>query len=465
MPADSAERPASPGGNTETARPRVPWFWTILLLALLIRVAWGLAVPVAPMSDAAAYETMALHLAAGHGLSLQPFTENPETVTPTAYWAVGTPAVYAACFAIFGHVYWPIVVLNTLVNLVTIALTMKLAARWVSPVHAAVAGGCLAVWPGQFMFVTIPASELLFTFGMVAAIFAWSRWSWSAWVRVPLVGVLLGLTCLVRPTALLFPILLVIISLTRGRGFVRPALHAVIASLIMMAVILPWSLRNHRILGEFVLVSANSGANLWMGNHPGTDGGYAALPPEAQGMSEVRRDAYLKQQARDYIKSDPVAFVRRTLVKAVKLHDRETINVLWNERGLAQRLGADAAGKLIGPMKLGSTAFWWVMCGGGLIGMLMLWIGGGIVRGLLVMLFHPAVVFWGYFLMVHAVIVIQDRYHWPSVPFIAMLASLPLVAVVRRRGRGPAGFASVSASNEAGATSPPAGHASPGAPA
>ena len=417
-------------------RVRIPGFWWIIGLAVLVRLGWGVLVPVVPMSDPAAYDTMAQHLAAGNGYSLQPFTENPDEVTPTAYWAVGAPAVYAACFKLFGHTYVPIVAVNLIANVITLALLMLLAARWTSGKHAAVAGLCFAIWPGQVTFVTILASELLFAFGMVAVIYAWSRQDWNVWWRIPLVGVLLGLTCLVRPTALLFPILLVIISVAQREGLVKPVWQSAIAALIMVAVVMPWSLRNERVLGKFVLVSANSGANLWMGNHPGTDGGYADLPPETAGMSEIERDTYLKQAAKDYIKAEPVAFATRTLVKAVKLHDRETIGILWNERGIEQRFGSAS---LVTPLKLGSTGYWWLMFGGGLVGMLMLWFGHGAVRGFFVMLFHPAVVFWGYFLSVHAVVVIQDRYHWPSVPFIAILAALPIVAVwdrlTQRSGR------------------------------
>lgn len=408
---------------------RVPGFWWIIGLAVVVRIGWGLLVPVAPMSDPAAYDTMAQHLAAGNGYSLQPFTENPDEVTPTAYWAIGAPAVYAACFKLFGHTYAPIVAVNILANVLTIALLMKLAARWTSGKHAAVAGLCLAVWPGQVTFVTLMASELLFALGMVAVIYAWSRQDWNAWWRIPLVGILLGLTCLVRPTSLLFPVLLIIISVAQREGFVKPLAQVTVASLIMIAVVLPWSMRNERVLGKFVLVSANSGANLWMGNHPGTNGAYADLPAEAVAMSEIERDAYLKQIAKDYIKAEPVAFAKRSLIKSVKLHDRETIGILWNERGIEQRFGNAS---LVGPLKLVSTGYWWLMFGGGLAGMLMLWFRGGAVRGFLSMLFHPAVVFWGYFLSVHAVVVIQDRYHWPSVPFIAVLAALPLVALCER---------------------------------
>jgi hypothetical protein len=40
---------------------------------------------------------------------------------------------------------------------------------------------------------------------------------------------------------------------------------------------------------------------------------------------------------------------------------------------------------------------------------------------------------WGYFAFVHAVTVGADRYHFPSIPFIAMLAGYALTLARRRR--------------------------------
>ena len=41
-------------------------------------------------------------------------------------------------------------------------------------------------------------------------------------------------------------------------------------------------------------------------------------------------------------------------------------------------------------------------------------------------LFQPAVIFWLYFTAVYAVTVIQDRYHFAAVPFIALLGGFAL---------------------------------------
>src|SRR5258708_39123503 len=77
----------------------------------------------------------------------------------------------------------------------------------------------------------------------------------------------------------------------------------------MASVVAPWTLRNYRELGEFVLVSTNGGVVLYSANNPYTDGRGSAvhLPPaENEGASRVglRRAA-----AQDGFKATPPRFL------------------------------------------------------------------------------------------------------------------------------------------------------------
>jgi hypothetical protein len=80
--------------------------------------------------------------------------------------------------------------------------------------------------------------------------------------------------------------------------------------------------------------------------------------------------------------------------------------------------------------KLGSSLYWFAV--------ILLALGGAVQtivrekwRGLL----HPAILAWSYFAFVHAVTLAQDRYHFPSIPYIAMLAGVATVSLLRRFGR------------------------------
>jgi len=195
---------------------------------------------------------------------------------------------------------------------------------------------------------------------------------------------------------------------------------SVAAAVLMVLLVAPWTYRNAQVMGAPAFVSMNGGANMWMGNHPGTDGQYADLPPETDDMYELERDVYLKTAAKDYIRAEPVAFVTRTLKKFVTLHANEVIFVYWNETGIERVLGKGA----INPLKALGSGYWLLMIGGSLVGVVMLMRRTGFWAVWL----HPAWMFWGYFASVHAVIVVQDRYHYPSVPFIAAFVSVPLLA-------------------------------------
>lgn len=405
----------------EETNKRSGWglFLAVLALALVLRVAWGVLVPVEPVSDSAAYERYAMNLAEGHGYGQAPGEKS-------AYWPVGAPFIYAVLFRVFGHVYWPVVALNVLVGVGTVACVMGLGSLLWRREVGLLAGLFLALWPSQVQFSTVIASELpfaLLTTGLVwLSLSPWKK----PWIKAILAGILLAAAAYVRPTALLIPFVLGIIQLLRKEPFLRTAGTTAVMFVVMMALILPWSLRNQAVFGEFVLISTNGGTNLWMGNNPHTDGTYMK-PPHPEGMNEAERNRYLSEEAKAYIKAEPVAFLKNAVIKFIKTHDRETIGVGWNEPGLKSRF----PDKVVSGLKGVSTLYWWAVLALGVAGAFMV-LAGGLIR----FFGDPAVMFWGYYAGIHAVTVAQDRYHFASIPFIAILAAAALFTAWNRvRGK------------------------------
>ena len=394
-------------------------FYPVLTLALLLRATWALAVRVSPVSDSYVYDLLARHLAHGIGYFWSPGV-------PTAYWPVGTSFLYSLLYRVFGQSYTPIVVLNIALSLATIWMSMVLAERWFGRRVAIVAGYLLALWPMQIEFATVLASELIFNFLMIATLVVWeSPWSGAQraassrpWLKAIVIGLLAAAICYIRPVGLLLPVILYAITIHRERRFAAPAAHAALAMLIMAAAIAPWSLRNTHLFGRFILISDNGGANLWMGNHPGGDGGTVPVPDDTLKMHEAERDAYLGNVAKAYIRAYPGRFVLRTLRKAVQLHSHETIGVHWNLPTLETVYGTHT----VTALKLLSDLYWWLVLLPALGGVMLL------VRqhGLITALAMPPIVLWAYFTALYAIIVIQDRYHFPCLPFIAMLAAVAL---------------------------------------
>lgn len=388
----------------------------VFFAAFILRAFWALSVPVIPLSDSNAYDVFAQNLAAGHCYCWKPGE-------PTAYWAVGTAALYAAVYAAFGHSYAAIAALNVLLGLGTVALGMSLARRWLGPLAAVLTGWMLALWPLMIEFTTILASEMLFNFCVLAAFWLASMPGWKWPVRALAAGIALAASVYVRPVALLLAPLAflqeALVQRRPGRAFAACAL----ACVVMLALILPWSLRNLQVFDRFVLVSTNAGANFWMGNNPDTNGGYMPLP-ETGILNEAELDRHLNQKAWEYIRQEPWAFVARSLQKALLLHERESIGVSWNEEGLERSFGR---GVLL-PLKILSLAYWWLMLAGAAYGLVLLLRQ----RPWLEFLSLPPLTAWAYYTAVHGITVTGDRYHVPSDPFIAMLAAYALAALLTR---------------------------------
>jgi hypothetical protein len=394
----------------------VHWYLLVAALAVVLRGAWALMVPVIPLSDSHAYDVFARNLAAG-------LRYGWDGVNPSAYWPVGTSFVYSLVYRAFHPDAWgyaPVAVLNLVLGTAMVALGMAVAHRWFGRMVAIATGLMLAFWPTHVQFTTIIASETMFTVLCLAAILAWPEpGQRRAVTRAVVAGLCIALATYVRPTALLVPVVLAGSAWLRGMRFRDAALQVAAAAVVIAAILAPWSVRNTRAFGQFVLVSTNGGSNLWMGNNPTTTGFYQERPPQPSNMNEAQFDKELGRQAKAWIVQRPGEFVKRTVVKAVRLHERETIGIAWNQEALSKRSGQRG----LTMMKLSSQAYWMVALAGSFCGLVIL-----ARRYRLRAVVHPALAIWGYFTAVHAVIVIQDRYHLPATPMIASLAALAFVA-------------------------------------
>ena len=397
------------------------YFW-ILFIALSLRILWAIAaVPIVPVSDCNAYDTFAQNLANGYGYGWV-------RGELTAHWPPGTSFVYSIFYRLFGHTYVPIIILNLVLGITIIWGSMRLAERWFNQQVAWLTGLILTLWPVTIQFTTVLSSELLFTALLLIALVIWLNESTPIWLRALLVGLVLAAACYVRSATLFIPLLLLLFRWVNTREILRSIAAIIVVFMVISLLIAPWSIRNTRLYDQFVLISTNTGVALWIGNNPEmVDGGHMEVPPELEekmvGMNLAQRSTYLKALAIDYIKQEPLKFVTRSFKKLFRLHMRDTIGVAWNEKGLVYRYGT---GVLL-PLKIVSEGYWLVMLGLALMGIILL----GKQQGWLTMIVHPVVVIWGYFAFGHAVTEISDRYHFYSIPMIAILAAFVIAYILK----------------------------------
>jgi 4-amino-4-deoxy-L-arabinose transferase-like glycosyltransferase len=141
-------------------------------------------------------------------------------------------------------------------------------------------------------------------------------------------GVSIGLTALVVPNILIALPFLPLLLLRRDRINWRPA--AALCAMILLGIavcISPVTLRNRVVSGEWVLISANGGVNLHIGNNPeftktmdirpGSDWGRLLSVPFENGCkSHADADAFFTRKVMNYAIHEPGSFVKGLLLKS-----------------------------------------------------------------------------------------------------------------------------------------------------
>ena len=184
---------------------------------------------------------------------------------------------------------------QSVVGSIGVLLIGALSWRVGGPVAGATAAVVAAVYPPLVWICAYVLSEALYStlalstvlvFGAAVDERAMARDSrWAAGL-VLLSGVLGGLAALTRPLTLVF---LVLASFWLATY--RPRHLAALLVVGALVTIGPWTVRNIREHQRFIIVSAQGGANFWIGNHllARGEGDMAANPAIKQANLEFRR--------------------------------------------------------------------------------------------------------------------------------------------------------------------------------
>lgn len=312
-PAASVDPPMEPRAAGAEAPPRSlvgepPWLgWqAVLAFALVVRLAYLLTARGVgfehPVLDADYNDFLGVRLASGAGFPDEPFWQPP--LYP---WLLGR------LYALFGHTLWAPRLLQALAGAVTAALCCDVAARLSGKRWAgALAGGLLALH-GPLVFYD---GELLPTSlaTLCAALALWLATRESSDRLAAALGAVIGLgALLVAPLLLLLAPAAWAVSTSTPR-FRRP-LVCVVAALLVIA---PATIHNRLRSGEWILISANGGVNLWIGNNPASDHTIAIRPggewealvgePELLGIhGPGAQSDFFRKKAVDWCLSSPLS--------------------------------------------------------------------------------------------------------------------------------------------------------------
>lgn len=217
-------------------------------------------------SDSLFYVQSARAIAEGQGYSINGH--------PTAFFPVGWPAFVALLFKVTGSeqfvvVLWTGAALWALSTALLYAFTLRLGGR-----AAAIVAACMmAVYPDFLFFSLRGLSETLFIPLLIGVCIALTpaQGSRLSTRRAALAGALFGAALLVRSTAVLVPIAIVVLLVLPYRDL-RALRTAAVFVAIAYLTLVPWVVRNEVVMKTLAL-STNGGLTLWLGDNPRATGG------------------------------------------------------------------------------------------------------------------------------------------------------------------------------------------------
>jgi 4-amino-4-deoxy-L-arabinose transferase-like glycosyltransferase len=421
-----------------------------VLLALAVRLVWVIiAARPALYGDPAAYMFHAETIARGQGYKsvVGVFHSVPiRDLPPTAFYPIGYPGTLAALFWVVLHTPIPdnlpkaVGIFQALVGVGTVILTSELARRVFGNRVAVLTAAVMAVWPNMIFYTALAQHETVFSFLFVAAVLVAEPTLRGAPSRrrVVVIGLVLGLAVLVRPTALMFLPVLAVCWVVAGVPWRRAIAHTAVAVFTIAVVISPWLVRNTVVMHSTVF-STGIGDALCNSRHPG-----------ASGHFEVAAKYCLDPYDRIPLPRQEVVKNRENTKKAVRfvLHHPIDEARLWFWRGYySYRDDHDALGtiavdrghplygsRLVGVLESSSDAYYYVVLALALLALPAFWRSSTPDRAQRLCLLFAGV----QAALVPFLLFGDPRYKNPVYPFLAIGAAVSLIrlwngSVPRRR--------------------------------
>lgn len=400
-------------------------------LSTLLGVVLIVTVPYEPWADFEIYHTMAQDIAQGRGVVIGEGGLK-RSGDPSAFWPMGYAAFLAPFYALAGPHVWLAQALNLGLRAGTAFLTYVIARDAVGEGVGRLAFGILAFFPSVLFHSLVTGYNLLLAAILALLVYLMVTTKPFSLGRALLVGLVLGAGIYVRPVLLLFPAVVLVWFWLQSGNVVPVLAQSAVVVVVALLVLLPWTVRNYRVFGEFVPVYTNGGRNLFIGNNPEASGGFDSRPlrtyaPETS-LDEVAKDRYYRDLAIEYILEHPGHFLRNVPKKLLHLYMRDDQGVSFATKTTYREVSPFVLG--LG-MMVSDGYYYGVLLLSGWA--LVAWVRNGFrgrakgvgfagaERGLIL----PLLVI-GFFTGVYVVFFAMDHYHVPYLFALSMVAAYGL---------------------------------------
>jgi hypothetical protein len=285
-------------------------FWIalslIILTGILIRLCVILFIPTVPTEDFWSYFQRAISLA---DRGVYEATKG----YPDAPYPPGYPLLLSLFFKLPFDRILVAKVINVLLSACGLFFTSEIARLLFSRKAALIAGVIYAFYPRSILSCALIASENLF----IPLILLWINLiiQSDAGIRIKYSfrnGLVLGAATLTRSISWLFSLPWIIYQMVKKVPIRQMVINFVVLIITQMLVLLPWAIRNARILGTGTFLTTTSGINLFIGNNSNASGQWYYWPvdiekvvPDFLSQSVAKQNQIAGKLAKEWIIQHP----------------------------------------------------------------------------------------------------------------------------------------------------------------
>ncbi|MFC1621060.1 ArnT family glycosyltransferase [Candidatus Omnitrophota bacterium] len=282
-----------------------------------------------PYSDAKEYDSIAVNLVSGHGYSKD--IDAPKI--PTSRRVPVYPLFLASVYAIFGHSYMAVKIIQAILGALLCIVVFLIANMVYSDKFTAVTASFITAiykpFVSGFNYYGGPAlllSEYFFMFILALTILTILFFIKNENKGLgALSGIFIGLTILTRPEFALYPILLVFYLFLKSQLSVKRFIKKYFIVYFFIALTLtPWIIRNYAIYKKFIPLSTLGGYVFLHGNNSLARGGWEypvyhdAIMKKTENMSEYEKNRLFLKKGIEELKAGskriPKLFIKKILV-------------------------------------------------------------------------------------------------------------------------------------------------------
>jgi len=361
------------------------------------------------------YDTIGWNLVQGNGYSM----DIDPPYSPSAYRPPVYPFFLATIYKLFGHSYFAVKVMQSIVGALTCVLIYLISIEVFSRKVGIISALISSVYPAFLYYTNTLIMEIVLIFIVAVTVLLFVKVVKHKTLKYQIAfGISIGIASLCRPAMLLYPffaLLFMYFIYPNKKEYLK---HGGLMLIAMLLVLTPWTIRNYVVFGKILpVVAKGMGSQIWTGlrtvemdPHDLEDRVFkSAIEIQdslTAGRTEIDAQEMLLKLAVQEILNNPIDYVIITIKKVGQLwyHPIGAIRTLPKYSQIAANLLIIA---------------YYIMLGLALTGLIMSFRNR-------ILYFAPFIITIFYFTAVHSLLLTLNRYRVSALPFVIIFSAYGL---------------------------------------